>query len=140
MVSSRISPNIGIPGKMNIFQPKQGSVTSSSFTKNQSFATILNMISIISQWIIITKKVLYYFGMIFHYLIHIFTIDWHSVHYWGCCVFPFKYYGITYNECTYADHDQAWCATSVDDYGNYVSWNNCDAGEIVIFGLKQNKI
>ena len=58
-----------------------------------------------------------------------------------CCVFPFIYGGITYNQCTYADWDQAWCATEVDAYGNYLGWNNCNEGEIVLnFGLKQYKI
>jgi len=44
-----------------------------------------------------------------------------------CCVFPFKYNDITYNQCTNANHDQTWCATEVDAHGNYNgNWKDCD--------------
>ena len=44
-----------------------------------------------------------------------------------CCIFPFAYNNITYNQCTNADHNQTWCATEVDAYGNYFGiWKNCN--------------
>ena len=62
-----------------------------------------------------------------------------------CCVFPFTYNDITYNQCTHY-HDQAWCATEVDADGNYngnwkVCNKNCIKGEqpVINFGLKQIK-
>jgi hypothetical protein len=45
----------------------------------------------------------------------------------GACVFPFTYYGVSYNECTdiatggqgvYGDY--MWCATAVDETGAFV--------------------
>ena len=41
------------------------------------------------------------------------------------CIFPFIYDGVTYNTCTWAGNTKAWCATSVDDEGNYHGWGNC---------------
>jgi len=38
------------------------------------------------------------------------------------CVFPFVYNGVTYNECTTANHDQAWCYTDLAKK----QWGNCD--------------
>ena len=44
-----------------------------------------------------------------------------------CCIFPFAYNNITYNQCTNADHNQTWCATEVDADGNYFGiWKNCN--------------
>ena len=44
-----------------------------------------------------------------------------------CCVFPFTYDNITFNQCTKTDHNQTWCATEVDAYGNYNgNWKNCN--------------
>merc|ERR1712064_243773 len=37
------------------------------------------------------------------------------------CVFPFRYNGIVYSECTSVDQSAAWCATEVDAGGNYIS-------------------
>lgn len=57
------------------------------------------------------------------------------------CVFPFTYFGTTYNECTMDDCDdpsttcsQGWCATEVNADGEFVwghgpdghGWGNCD--------------
>ena len=36
------------------------------------------------------------------------------------CVFPFAYGGVTHDTCTTADNDGVpWCATTVDDGGEY---------------------
>ena len=45
-----------------------------------------------------------------------------------CCHLPFKYWGVTYHDCTKTNHDQFWCATDVDADGNYIKgkWQNCD--------------
>merc|ERR1712243_97993 len=37
------------------------------------------------------------------------------------CVFPFRYNGIVYSECTSVDQSAAWCATEVDAGGNFIS-------------------
>ena len=42
------------------------------------------------------------------------------------CVFPFSYLGVTYLECTSAGSSSPWCATSVNDNGNYITWQYCD--------------
>ena len=46
----------------------------------------------------------------------------------ACCHFPFKFKGVTYNECTLAESSQRWCSTQVDAAGNYIGgkWKNCD--------------
>lgn len=60
----------------------------------------------------------------------------------GCCVFPFTYIGITYNECTNVDHNQGWCATKVDAEGKYYGFwkdcnENCKKGERNRFLIKK---
>ena len=44
------------------------------------------------------------------------------------CIFPFKFNGRTFNECTW-DEDGAWCSTQVDKNGNHVGgqgkWGLC---------------
>merc|ERR1719158_2412646 len=44
------------------------------------------------------------------------------------CVFPFKYQGVTYSQCTYTDSPMPWCATSVDSQGTVQNnkWGDCD--------------
>ena len=41
------------------------------------------------------------------------------------CQFPFKYDGITYNQCTTDGNEEnetlAWCSTKVDNSGNHVA-------------------
>ena len=48
------------------------------------------------------------------------------------CVFPFRYAGVEYTECTPRDSDtgQPWCATEVDSEGWVVDhkWGDCDTG------------
>lgn len=39
------------------------------------------------------------------------------------CVFPFKYRGKTYNECTKVRHNQPWCSKDAVYIGR---WKNCD--------------
>jgi len=43
------------------------------------------------------------------------------------CVFPFKYKGNEYEECTDVDSQVLWCATQTDTKGNYVDkmWGRC---------------
>ena len=44
------------------------------------------------------------------------------------CQFPFTYKNTTYNECTELSHNQPWCATKVNDKGEYAGgWGNCRA-------------
>merc|ERR1712012_1298689 len=42
-------------------------------------------------------------------------------------VFPFKYAGVEYYQCTYADSPKAWCATGVDSTGTVIpnQWGDC---------------
>ena len=43
------------------------------------------------------------------------------------CVFPFKYKGVEYNNCTTEGNGVIpWCATSVAGDGHYTYWGNCD--------------
>jgi hypothetical protein len=44
------------------------------------------------------------------------------------CVFPFKYGGTTYTECTWDDNDWEWCAYEVDETGEMVDdkWGYCE--------------
>ena len=48
------------------------------------------------------------------------------------CIFPFRYRGKTYDTCITIGitNNQAWCATKVDNLGNYVrgKWGNCGQG------------
>ena len=46
------------------------------------------------------------------------------------CIFPFKYNGIKYDECTRIDSEKSWCAYEVDASGNAVDgkWGDCDLG------------
>jgi len=43
------------------------------------------------------------------------------------CVFPFRYRGATYTECTTADSDTPWCSTKTDATNSHISgyWGNC---------------
>jgi len=43
----------------------------------------------------------------------------------GPCVFPFKYKGETFKQCTDYDWDKHWCATKVDGSGKMETWVNC---------------
>merc|ERR1712106_943503 len=43
----------------------------------------------------------------------------------GPCVFPFKYKGETFKQCTDYDWDKHWCATKVDSSGKMETWVNC---------------
>ena len=46
------------------------------------------------------------------------------------CVFPFEYYGNTYNSCTRTDDldDLLWCATE-SVFENNRKWGHCDCGQ-----------
>jgi len=45
----------------------------------------------------------------------------------GPCVFPFKYKGKTYDECTTVRNSGVpWCATKVNSNGEYVEYGNCE--------------
>ena len=45
------------------------------------------------------------------------------------CVFPFRYYGGTFNECAPYGTDRGWCSTLTDSNGNHMSgqgkWGIC---------------
>ena len=41
------------------------------------------------------------------------------------CVFPFVYRGVTFNQCTYYDRNQPWCATT-SNYDTDKKWGFCD--------------
>ena len=47
------------------------------------------------------------------------------------CIFPFKFYNNTYNECTWneAPTGKAWCSILVDSNGNHIEdkgkWGEC---------------
>merc|ERR1711983_386761 len=41
----------------------------------------------------------------------------------GQCIFPFRYKGVVYNECTTIDRISAWCSTSTDNAGTHVEGN-----------------
>ena len=42
------------------------------------------------------------------------------------CVFPFKYIGVTYEECTTTgNYGIMWCATEVETNGDYARYGNC---------------
>ena len=52
------------------------------------------------------------------------------------CIFPFRFNGVDYNECTW-DHSfltghKAWCSTLVNETGHHVGgqgeWGNCGTG------------
>ena len=61
-----------------------------------------------------------------------------------CCIFPFTYNGVSYNECINPVHTTAgppttagptgrldplgglWCATEINDDGSMKEWKNCD--------------
>ena len=43
-----------------------------------------------------------------------------------CCIFPFIYDGVSYNECTTEGEGGLWCATEVYDDGNWKAWKICD--------------
>ena len=43
------------------------------------------------------------------------------------CVFPFKYKGVAYRNCTTEGNGVIpWCATSVTSNGHYKGWVTCD--------------
>ena len=69
------------------------------------------------------------------------TLSLYSLSFWfisGCktisgpdpgklCVFPFKWDGVVYRECTtHTNNGLLWCATHVDHLGNTTQWGNCD--------------
>ena len=39
------------------------------------------------------------------------------------CVFPFKYHGVLFTDCTFG-----WCSTKVDDDGKHIKGNQGDCG------------
>ena len=44
------------------------------------------------------------------------------------CVFPFKYNGRTYSDCTHVDHTQLWCPQKVNSKGEWappMAWGEC---------------
>ena len=47
------------------------------------------------------------------------------------CIFPFKFNGVTYNECA-LDSDGYWCSTKVDSSGVHIggqgNWGICSQG------------
>ena len=43
------------------------------------------------------------------------------------CIFPFKYHGVTYNQCIKKNHDRLWCSTKTDANDNHLTgeYGNC---------------
>jgi hypothetical protein len=65
------------------------------------------------------------------------NLEHNSIALCGNCVFPFIYYGTTYNKCTDTDSDELWCSTLTDVNNNTVEdhWANCncqDTGKSLI--------
>ena len=46
-----------------------------------------------------------------------------------CCVFPFKYKGKMYSQCTDIDWNRKWCSLT-NDYDSDRLWDNC-TGKII---------
>ena len=44
----------------------------------------------------------------------------------ACCIFPFTYGGVSYNECTTEGSGDLWCATEVYGDGSYKYYKTCD--------------
>ena len=48
------------------------------------------------------------------------------------CVFPFKYKGTTYKQCTKVDSEEAWCAFGIDANTEVptdgLHWGDCSPG------------
>ena len=46
------------------------------------------------------------------------------------CKFNFTYKDVVYNGCTDTDSEERWCATKVNEAGEYISgfWGFCDSG------------
>lgn len=44
------------------------------------------------------------------------------------CVFPFVYKSVLYSRCTVVDHNQPWCATATNTFGQFINgeWGVCD--------------
>ena len=55
------------------------------------------------------------------------SVQWGSTTTADGCVFPFSYLGVTYLECTSAGASSPWCATSVNNNGNYITWQYCES-------------
>ena len=49
------------------------------------------------------------------------------------CVFPFRYEDVLYDQCTQANYDKPWCATSTDEDENFVEgyWKNCSSASTI---------
>merc|ERR1711988_1063353 len=45
------------------------------------------------------------------------------------CIFPFSYGGVSYTDCTDVDESNLWCATSLDDNGEYLDYGWCKERE-----------
>ena len=50
------------------------------------------------------------------------------------CIFPFKYLGKTYSECTFDDDTEPWCATALDMFGNMVEGSKGRCEEDCVIG------
>ena len=48
------------------------------------------------------------------------------------CVFPFRYKGKMYSDCTKANHNKLWCATT-PNYDKDKKWGNCKAAGEMAF-------
>ena len=44
----------------------------------------------------------------------------------SACVFPFKYKGFTFINCTAYEKNATWCATETDSKRDVTKWGYCD--------------
>ena len=53
-----------------------------------------------------------------------------------CCIFPFKYNGKTYNNCTRDGSEEAWCAVRFPFLGNETGWRQDCTSKSRMFKLE----
>ena len=49
-----------------------------------------------------------------------------------CCIFPLKYNGKVYNNCTRDGSKEAWCAVKLPFFGTKTNWRQACTGKSLI--------